>query len=230
MKPLVLIVEDEEAQVELLRYNLESEGYRTIAAGDGEEALLRIEEEEPNLVILDWMLPKVSGIEVCRQLRSQEATRQLPILMVTARGEEPDRVRGFDTGADDYLVKPFSPIEMMARVRAILRRASPGLGEELMSYGGVSIDTGRHRVTRDGRSVHLSPTEFRLLCALLERPGHVYSRDTLLNRVHGRDADVEPRTIDVHVGRLRKALNAGGETDIIRTVRGGGYSIDYVRS
>jgi len=230
MKPLVLIVEDEQTQVEMLRYNLESEGYRTIAAVDGEEALLRVEEEEPDLVILDWMLPKVSGIEVCRQLRNRDATRQLPILMVTARGEEPDRVRGFDTGADDYLVKPFSPIEMMARVRAILRRASPGLGEELLSYGGVSIDTGRHRVTRDGRSVHLSPTEFRLLCTLLERPGHVYSRDTLLNRVHGRDADVDPRTIDVHIGRLRKALNAGGETDIIRTVRGGGYSIDYVTS
>ena len=226
MKPLVLIVEDEQAQVEMLRYNLESEGYRTIAAADGEEALLRIEEEEPNLVILDWMLPKVSGIEVCRQLRNRERTRQLPILMVTARGEESDRVRGFDTGADDYLVKPFSPIEMMARVRAILRRSNPGLGDELLSYGGVSVDLDRHRVSRDGRAVHLSPTEFRLLCSLMERPGHVYSRDTLLNRVHGRDADIEPRTIDVHIGRLRKALNAGGERDIIRTVRGGGYAID----
>lgn len=229
MKPLVLIVEDEQAQVEMLRYNLESEGYRTIAAADGEEALLRIEEEEPNLIILDWMLPKVSGIEVCRQIRSREATRQVPIIMVTARGEETDRVRGFDTGADDYLVKPFSPIEMMARVRAILRRSSPGHGEEVVSYGGISIDMSRHRVERDGRPVHLSPTEYRLLCVLLERPGHVYSRDTLLNRVHGRDADVEPRTIDVHIGRLRKALNAGGETDIVRTVRSIGYSLDSDR-
>jgi two-component system phosphate regulon response regulator PhoB len=229
MKPLVLIVEDEQAQVEMLRYNLESEGYRTIAAADGEEALLRIEEEEPNLVILDWMLPNVSGIEVCRQIRSRDSTRRVPIIMVTARGEEPDRVRGFDTGADDYVVKPFSPIEMMARVRAILRRSSPGLDEHVLSYGGVSIDMDRHRVTRDGRSVHLSPTEFRLLCVLLERPGHVHSRDTLLNRVHGRDADIEPRTIDVHIGRLRKALNAGGEADIIRTVRGTGYALDRER-
>ncbi len=229
MKPLVLIVEDEQAQVEMLRYNLESEGYRTIAAADGEEALLRIEEEEPNLVILDWMLPNVSGIEVCRRIRSRESTRRLPIIMVTARGEEPDRVRGFDTGADDYVVKPFSPLEMMARVRAILRRSTPGADEQVLSYGGVSVDLDRHRVSRDGRSVHLSPTEFRLLCVLLERPGHVHSRDTLLNRVHGRDADIEPRTVDVHVGRLRKALNAGGEADIIRTVRGTGYALDTDR-
>ena len=229
MKPLVLIVEDEQAQVEMLRYNLESEGYRTIAAADGEEALLRIEEDEPNLVILDWMLPNLSGIEVCRQIRSRDSTKRLPIIMVTARGEEPDRVRGFDTGADDYLVKPFSPIEMMARVRAILRRSSPGLNEEVLTYGGVVIDLDRHRVTRDGRPVHLSPTEYRLLSVLLERPGHVHSRETLLNRVHGRDADVEPRTIDVHIGRLRKALNAGGEADIIRTVRGTGYALDRDR-
>lgn len=227
MKPLVLIVEDEQAQVEMLRYNLESEGYRTIEAADGEEALLRLEEEEPDLVILDWMLPNVSGIEVCRQIRNRGSTRRVPIIMVTARGEEWDRVRGFDTGADDYVVKPFSPIEMMARVRAILRRSSPALGEEALSYGGVTIDRSRHLVTRDGRSVHLSPTEFRLLCTLLERPGHVYSRDTLLNRVHGRDADIDLRTVDVHIGRLRKALNAGGEADLIRTVRGGGYAVNH---
>ena len=226
MEPLILIAEDEPAQAEMLRYNLNREGYRTIIATDGEEALLCIEEEEPDVVILDWMLPKASGIEVCRQLRNQGRTRQLPILMVTARGEEPDLTRGLDAGADDYLVKPFSPKEMIARMRAILRRYRPSLAGEVLSYGAVTMDTSRRRVHRDGRSVDLSPTEFRLLHTLLERPGHVYSRDTLLDRVMGLDADVEPRTIDVHIGRLRKKLNARGETNIIRTVRTGGYSID----
>ncbi|MFQ5783349.1 MAG: phosphate regulon transcriptional regulator PhoB [Alphaproteobacteria bacterium] len=226
MSALVLIVEDEPAQAEMLRYNLECEGYRTITAADGEEALLLVEERDPDLVILDWMLPLVSGIEVCRRIRARKGGGGLPIIMVTARGEEADRVHGFDTGADDYMVKPFSPGEMVARVRAVLRRSAPGAGEETIACGGVVVNTGTHRVARDGRPLRLSPTEYRLLCALIERPDHVFSRETLLDRVWGRDADLEMRTVDVHIGRLRKALNAAGERDLIRTVRGAGYAIE----
>ena len=226
MKPLVLIVEDEPAQAEMLRYNLESGGYRTIGVADGEEALLRIEEDHPDLVILDWMLPAVSGLEVCRQIRARQGTRHLPVIMVTARGEEVDRVRGFEIGADDYVVKPFSPGEMVARVGAVLRRSRPGLSEDVLEYGGVIMNLSTHRVTRDGKPVHLGPTEFRLLHTLISRPGHVFSRETLLDRVHGRDADVEIRTVDVQIGRLRKSLNAGSARDIVRTVRGSGYALD----
>ncbi len=226
MNPLVLIVEDEPAQVEMLRYNLESEGFRTITAGDGEEALLRLEEDEPDLVILDWMLPAVSGIEVCRRIRARDHSRNMPIIMVTARGEEDDRVRGFDIGADDYVVKPFSPAEMMARVRAVLRRTRPELAADQLECGDITMNLSTQRVTRDGRSVHLSPTEFRLLRAFLERPGHVFSRETLLNKVWGRTTDLELRSVDVQIGRLRKALKGDTERDPIRTVRGGGYAID----
>lgn len=226
MKPLVLIVEDEPAQVEMLRYNLESAGYRTITATDGAEALLRIEEDEPDLIILDWMLPGVSGIEVCRQIRAQEITPMLPIIMVTARGEEDDQVRGFDIGADDYMVKPFSPNEMLARVRALLRRSRPGLDTEVLDYAGIVMNMGTHRVTRNGKSVQLSSTQFRLLRTLMENPGRVFSRETLLNRVWGRTAYLEMRTVDAQIRRLRKALNAAGGDEIIRTVRGNGYAID----
>ncbi len=223
---MILIVEDEPAQVEMLRYNLESGGYRTVVATDGDEALLRIEEEDPDLVILDWMLPRVSGLEVCRRIRAKDRTRHLPVIMVTARGEEDDRLRGFDIGADDYVVKPFSPGEMLARVRAVLRRTRPGLGEDVLACGDLVMNLSTQRVTRNGQSIHLSPTEFRLLHTLMERPGHVFSRETILDRVKGRDAYLELRTVDVHIRRLRKALNAHNGDDLIRTVRGSGYAID----
>ena len=226
MKTKILIVEDEPPQVEVLRYNLESEGFHTTLARDGEEALLLAAETEPDLVLLDWMLPEISGLEVCRRLKARASTRPLPIIMVTARGEEADRVRGLNTGADDYIVKPFSPSELIARVRAVLRRSNPATGEARLSHAGVVVDRDTHRVTRDGRPVHLGPTEFRLLTALLQRPGRVLSREQLLDQVWGRDVYVEQRTVDVHIGRVRKALNAGGERDVIRTVRGAGYAID----
>ncbi|NKB60110.1 MAG: phosphate regulon transcriptional regulatory protein PhoB [Alphaproteobacteria bacterium] len=226
MKPLVLIVEDEAPQAELLRYNLERDGFRTALAGDGEEALLLAEEEAPDLVILDWMLPLLSGIEVCRRLRRKAESAKLPIIMLTARGVESDRIRGLDSGADDYLVKPFSPNELLARVRAILRRSDVSMGSEVIQYGGISMDLGTHKVLRDGKSIHLGPTEFRLLRVLLERPGHVFSREQLLDRAWGRDIHLESRTVDVHIRRLRQALNQEGGADIIRTVRGFGYAID----
>lgn len=226
LKPLVLIVEDEPPQAELLRYNLERDGFRTALAGDGEEALLLAEEEAPDLVILDWMLPLLSGIEVCRRLRRKNSNAQLPIIMLTARGVESDRIRGLDSGADDYLVKPFSPNELLARVRAVLRRTDAAKGEGVIEYGGVSMDTGSHKVMRGDTSIHLGPTEYRLLRVLLERPGHVFSREQLLDRAWGRDIYLESRTVDVHIRRLRQALNKGGAPDIIRTVRGFGYAID----
>ena len=226
MKPLVLIVEDEPPQAELLKYNLEREGFRTALAGDGEEALLLAEEEAPDLVILDWMLPLLSGIEVCRQLRRKNSSAKLPIIMLTARGVESDRIRGLDSGADDYLVKPFSPNELMARVRAVMRRSDAVRDDERIEYGGISMDIGSHKVMRGDKSVHLGPTEFRLLRVLMERPGHVYSREQLLDRAWGRDIYLESRTVDVHIRRLRQALNKGGASDIIRTVRGFGYAID----
>ena len=225
-EPLILLVEDEQPLVEVIRYNLEREGYRTAVATDGEEALLLMEEETPDLVILDWMLPKLSGIEVCRQIRRQKHSRRLPVIMLTARGEESDRVRGLDAGADDYVTKPFSPKELNARVRAILRRTRPADADERLSYGDIVMDLAAHRVAREGRPVRLGPTEFRLLKVLMEHPGRVFSRERLLDAVWGRDIYVEPRTVDVHILRLRKALNAGGRADVIRTVRGIGYALD----
>ncbi len=225
-KPHLTVVEDEAALVELLRYNFEKEGFRVSTATDGEAALVTIAESKPDLVILDWMLPHVSGLEVCRQLRRKSETRDLPIIMLTARGEESDRVRGLEVGADDYVAKPFSPSELIARVRAVLRRAKPSSAQDLLTFGGLVMDLSAHRVLRDGRSIHLGPTEFRLLRFLLERPGRVYSREQLLDAVWGRDIYVEPRTVDVHIRRLRKAINAPGEFDLIRTVRSAGYALD----
>jgi len=226
MNPLVLIVEDEPAQVELLRYNLEKKGYRTSVALDGEEALMLVEEEAPDLVILDWMLPDISGIEICRQLKAQPKTRALPVIMLTARGEERDRVRGLEIGADDFVVKPYSTSEMIARVKAVLRRSHPELEEEVLEYADIQMDLARHRVMRQGKSISLGPTEFRLLRVLMERPTRVFSREQLLDRAWGREIYIESRTVDVHIRRLRKALNISSSQDIIRTVRGGGYALD----
>ena len=224
-KPHVLIVEDEAALVTMLRYNLESEGYRVSEAVDGEEAILLVIEEPPDLILLDWMLPSLSGIEVCRRIRRNESARDVPIIMLTARGEDSDRVRGLDSGADDYITKPFSPRELMARVRAVLRRSQPSDNERLV-YGDIEMDLARHRVQRGGRDLHLGPTEYRLLRHFLESPGRVFSREQLLDAVWGRDVYVETRTVDVHIRRLRKILNEGGLPDLIRTVRSAGYAID----
>lgn len=226
MTPYVLVVEDEDALATLLDYNLMKEGFRVERASDGEEALLRVAEEPPDLVVLDWMLPKVSGVEVCRQLRAGAETRRTPVLMLTARGEEADKVRGLDTGADDYVVKPFAMSELVARIRALLRRARPELVEERLEYADLVLDRARHRVTRAGRDVHLGPTEYRLLDFLMQRPGRVFSRERLLDAVWGANTYVEVRTVDVHVGRLRKALRQSGEVDLIRTVRSAGYALD----
>ncbi|MEC8085121.1 MAG: phosphate regulon transcriptional regulator PhoB [Pseudomonadota bacterium] len=224
-KPHVLIVEDEAALVTMLRYNLESEGYRVSEMVDGEEAILLVIEEPPDLILLDWMLPSLSGIEVCRRIRRNESARDVPIIMLTARGEDSDRVRGLDSGADDYITKPFSPRELMARVRAVLRRSQPSDHERLV-YGDIEMDLARHRVQRGGRDLHLGPTEYRLLRHFLESPGRVFSREQLLDAVWGRDVYVEARTVDVHIRRLRKTLNEGGLPDLIRTVRSAGYAID----
>jgi two-component system phosphate regulon response regulator PhoB len=225
MSATILIVEDEDALATLLEYNLGKEGYRVFVARDGEEALLRVDEAAPDLVILDWMLPKVSGIEVCRRLRQSPKTRNIPIIMLTARGEESDRIRGLDTGADDYVVKPFAMTELTARVRAVLRRIRPGLTEDVAEYGDITLDRVSHRVRRAGQDIHLGPTEFRLLDHFLRSPGRVFSREQLLDAVWGSEVYVEARTVDVHIGRLRKAL--GGENaSPIRTVRSAGYSLD----
>jgi two-component system phosphate regulon response regulator PhoB len=226
MTPYVLVVEDEDALATLLHYNLDKEGYRVGVAGDGEEALIMANERAPDLVILDWMLPKVSGIEVCRRLRGRAETRNVPIIMLTARGEETDRIRGLDTGADDYVVKPFSMVELTARVRAVLRRIRPGLADDRITVGDIIIDRVAHRVKRSGKEIHLGPTEFRLLDYLMQHPGRVFSREQLLDAVWGSDVYVEARTVDVHIGRLRKALNGATEADPIRTVRSAGYSLD----
>ncbi|MFP5469949.1 MAG: phosphate regulon transcriptional regulator PhoB [Alphaproteobacteria bacterium] len=226
MKPLILIAEDEPAQMELLRYNMESADFRTVVATDGASALALVEEETPDLVVLDWMLPEMSGIEVCRRIRGRPESRSLPVIMLTARGEENDRVRGLETGADDYLVKPFSQAELIARIRALLRRSRPALTDEQLSYGGIIMDIASHRVSRDNMPVQLGPTEFRMLRFLMERPGRVYSREQLLDQVWGRDVYVESRTVDVHIRRLRMALDVEGAPDIIRTVRGAGYALD----
>jgi two-component system phosphate regulon response regulator PhoB len=226
MKPYIIIAEDEDALGTLLSYNLEKEGYEVGQASDGDEALMMIKERLPDLLVCDWMMPKVSGIEVCRRLRQQTTTRNLPIVMLTARSEETDRIRGLDTGADDYVVKPFSMVELMARIRAVLRRIRPALSEDRVEFGEISVDRLSHRVQRAGRDVHLGPTEYKLLDYLMQYPRRVFSREQLLDAVWGNDVYVEARTVDVHVGRLRKALNSGAEFDPIRTVRSAGYSLD----
>jgi len=226
MRPAVLVVEDEPALSTLLRYNLEKEGFDVSEARDGEEALLQLKEAKPDAVLLDWMLPRLSGLEVCRQIRRAPAWRDLPVIMLTARGEEGDRVRGLDSGADDYVVKPFSTTELIARLKAVIRRARPAAGAEVLRFADLAVDLSAHRVTRAGDPVHLGPTEFRLLRFLLERPGRVFSREQLLDAVWGRDAEVELRTVDVHIRRLRKAVNDGGRPDLVRTVRSAGYALD----
>jgi two-component system phosphate regulon response regulator PhoB len=226
MKPLIMVVEDEAALVTMLRYNLEKEGYRVCEALDGEEALTVLAERNPDLVVLDWMLPVMSGIEVCRQIRRKPRSRDLPVIMLTARGEEGDKVRGLNTGADDYLTKPFSLPELLARIKALLRRVQPAQTKGVLQYETIAMDLTAHRVTRAGRNIHLGPTEFRLLQFLLQHPGCVFSREELLNAVWGPDIYVEPRTVDVHIRRLRKALNGDGDLDIIRTVRAAGYALD----
>lgn len=224
-QPSVLLVEDEPAQREVLAYNLEADGFVVNCAENGEEALLLVEETSPDIVLLDWMLPNVSGIEVCRQLKSRTATRGVPIIMISARSEEVDRVRGLETGADDYVVKPYSVVELMARVRAQLRRTRPSAMGQSLEYTDIVLNAETHRVTRDGKGLKLGPTEFRLLSAFMEKPGRVWSREALLDRVWGRDIYVDTRTVDVHIGRLRKALCQYGGEDPLRTVRGAGYAL-----
>lgn len=223
--PLVLIVDDEPAQRALLSYNIEAQGYRTVTAADGEEAMLMVLEQRPDIVLLDWMLPRLSGIEVCRQIKARRETRDIPVIMVSARTDEDDRVRGLDTGADDYVVKPYSIAELLARLKANLRRARPASVGQVIEVGDLRLDAGAHKVWRKDQELHLGPTEFRLLSALMEKPGRVWSREQLLDRVWGRDIYVDSRTVDVHVGRLRKVLCAKGGDDPIRTVRGAGYAL-----
>jgi two-component system phosphate regulon response regulator PhoB len=225
-KPLVLIVEDEAPLVTLLRYNLEKEGFTVCEAADGEEALMQIAERKPDLVLLDWMLPLVSGIEVCRRLRRSPQTRALPVVILTARGEEADRVRGLDSGADDYVVKPFSTSELVARLRAVMRRAHPNTVQDVLRFADIELDTAAYRVMRAGKAIHLGPTEFRLLRYLMMHPHRVFSREQLLDAVWGHDIYVEARTVDVHIRRLRKALNIEGTEDVVRTVRSAGYALD----
>lgn len=225
----ILIVEDDPSLVELLRYNLESEGFDVSVARDGEGGMEAIDADDPDLVVLDWMLPNMSGIEICRQMRQRTATKTTPVIMLTAKGEESDRVRGLETGADDYIVKPFSPAELTARIKAVLRRAHPEQTGDALNYEDISMDLETHRVMRGDCAVKLGPTEFRLLRTLLEKPGRVFSREQLLDRVWGRDIYVEIRTVDVHIRRLRKALNGPNDTDLIRTVRSAGYSLDAAK-
>ncbi|HKQ94503.1 MAG TPA: phosphate regulon transcriptional regulator PhoB [Aestuariivirgaceae bacterium] len=226
MSASILIVEDEEPLQILLKYNLEAEGYRVFAAAAGEDVPMMIADEHPNLIILDWMLPGISGIELCRLLRAKPETRDIPIVMLTARGEEAERVRGLATGADDYVVKPFSVPELLARIRTILRRVDPEAVAEVLALGDLSLDRRTRRVTRGSRDINLSPTEFRLLEHLMQSPGRVYTRSQLLDAVWGREIYIDERTVDVHVGRLRKSLTRGREADPIRTVRSMGYAFD----
>ena len=226
MTATILIVEDEADLRELVRYNLEAEGFRVSLAESGDEAVERIRDGVPDLILLDWMLPGLSGIELCRRWRSREETARTPIIMITARGEEEERVRGLATGADDYVVKPFSMPELVARIQALLRRSSPQLVTNVLKAGDLELDRQSHRVRRSGRDLHLGPTEYRLLEYLMRHPGRVYSREQLLDGVWGNDVYVDERTVDVHVGRLRKAINRGREADPIRTVRGAGYAFD----
>jgi two-component system phosphate regulon response regulator PhoB len=227
MKPIILVVEDEAPLQKLLAYNLGAAGFEVAQAYDGEEAVTLVDERAPDLILLDWMLPQLSGIELCRRLRRRAETSQIPIIMLTARTEEPDRLRGLETGADDYITKPFSPAELIARVRAVLRRVRPAFAEQVLTFHDLRMDLAAHRVFREEREVHLSPTEFRLLRHFLENPGRVFSRVQLLDRVWGSDLDIELRTVDATIRRLRRALNAGGEADLLRTVRAEGYSLDH---
>ncbi len=224
-QPTVLLVEDEPAQREVLAYNLEAEGFRVVQAVDGEEALMLVEEAAPDLIVLDWMLPHVSGIEVCRRLKMAPETRNIGIIMLSARAEEVDRVRGLETGADDYVIKPYSVVELMARVRAALRRVRPATMGLVLEFEDIRLDTETHRVYRGEKVLKLGPTEFRLLSTFMEKPGRVWGRDQLLDRVWGRDIYVDTRTVDVHIGRLRKALCQHGGDDLLRTVRGAGYAL-----
>ncbi|TCZ51941.1 phosphate regulon transcriptional regulatory protein PhoB [Roseicella aquatilis] len=225
-RPTILVVEDEVPLLTLLRYNLEKQGFRVEEASDGQEALLRVAEARPDLVLLDWMLPQLSGLEVCRQLRRRPATRDLPIIMVTARTEQQDSVRALDTGADDYISKPFAMDGLLARIRALLRRSGSLATRGTLAFHDLVMDQDAHRVSRNGRALHLGPTEYRLLEFLMQHPGRVFSREQLLDAVWGRDIHVEPRTVDVHIRRLRKAINGEGEEDVIRTVRSAGYALD----
>jgi two-component system, OmpR family, phosphate regulon response regulator PhoB len=225
-KPTLLLVEDDRALADLLMWHFDREGYEIVRTADGDEALILADERTPDLVILDWMIEGVSGIEVCRRLRRRGSTAHVPIIMLTARGEETDRIRGLETGADDYVTKPFSPRELLARVGAVLRRVRPALAGEQLAYGDIEMDVDAHRVRRSGKSVQLGPTEFRLLRHFMEHPGRVFSRERLLESVWGHDPDIDARTVDVHIRRLRKALNDNGHSDVIRTVRSAGYSLD----
>jgi two-component system phosphate regulon response regulator PhoB len=224
--PLVLVVEDEAAIATMLRYNLEKQGYRVSEASDGHEALTRIQEQQPDIVLLDWMLPLMSGIEVCRQIRRKPATRDLPVIMVTARTEDHDAVRGLNTGADDYITKPFNIEALLARMRALLRRSSSVPDKGQLGFHDIEMDLSSHRVNRGGRAVHLGPTEFRLLEFFMRHPRRVFSREELLDAVWGHDIHVELRTVDVHIRRLRKSMNLGDELDVVRTVRAAGYALD----
>lgn len=226
-QPTILVVEDEEAIMTLLRYNLEKEGFRVYCAMDGEEALTQVKEYKPDLIVLDWMLPSMSGVDVCRSLRRSGETKNIPIIMLSARGEEDDRVQGLDSGADDYVTKPFSPSELIARIRAVFRRIRPAFSQETLEFENVSMDLSTHRVTRSDIEIHLGPTEFRLLRYFMEHPGRVFSREQLLDAVWGQDIFVELRTVDVHIRRLRKALNYDGQqSDLVRTVRAAGYALE----
>jgi two-component system, OmpR family, phosphate regulon response regulator PhoB len=224
-EPLVLIVEDEPAQREVLSYNIQAEGYQVLTAEAGDEALMIVRETPPDVIVLDWMLPNVSGIEVCRQLKMGAETARIPVIMLSARSEEVDKIRGLETGADDYMTKPYSVAELLARLRTQLRRVRPATVGERLEYEDILMDLAEHRVYRQGEQLNLGPTEFRLLTAFMERPGRVWSREQLLDRVWGRDIYVDSRTVDVHVGRLRKALRADDHGDPIRTVRGAGYAL-----
>ncbi len=225
-RPLALVVEDEAALLTMLRYNLEKQGFRVEEAGDGQEALTRLAELTPDIVLLDWMLPSMSGIEVCRQIRRRPATRDLPVIMVTARTEDGDAVRGLNTGADDYITKPFNVEALVARMRALLRRARTVPSKGVLAFADITMDLTAHRVHRRGRAIHLGPTEFRLLEFFMQHPRRVFAREELLDAVWGLDIHVEPRTVDVHIRRLRKSINAEGELDVVRTVRAAGYALD----
>ncbi|MBE0553110.1 MAG: phosphate regulon transcriptional regulator PhoB [Rhodobacteraceae bacterium] len=224
-RPMVLLVEDEPAQREVLAYNLEAEGFEVAQASNGEEALEAISDSPPDLILLDWMMPHVSGLEVCRRLKLRPETRGIPVIMLSARSEEVDKVRGLETGADDYVIKPYSVVELMARLKAHLRRVRPASSGVVLEWGDIRLDPETHRVSRGGAMLKLGPTEFRLLSTFLEKPGRVFTRDQLLDRVWGRDIYVDTRTVDVHIGRLRKALMAQGGDDPLRTVRGAGYAL-----
>ena len=226
MKPAILLVEDDPSLIELVRYNLEAADFDVAVEMDGDGGLMAIRERDFDLVILDWMMPNMSGIEVVRQIRRMNDKRATPVIMLTARGEETDKIRGLDAGADDYVVKPFSPAELVSRVRALLRRSAPDMGGETLAYEDLEMDLVSHKVNRGGRSVHLGPTEYRLLRVLMENPGRVYSREQLLDKAWGQNIYVEIRTVDVHVRRLRRAINIDGKPDLIRTVRGAGYALD----